>query len=216
MQSQDSNTGTARALKHPSASEWMSFLYAECAPELRRELEAHLATCPTCAAQVQTWRSSMNALDEWPVPVRRPAQKQWVPMVKWAAAALVLAVAFALGRQTSNTRGEIQALKNSVSDLTAIVQREHNLNLSNNVSVLAHANTEALRLLGDYARLDQEQRAADQEVLKTALRSLDLRLGRVRTDLQAVAVNTEAGFEATHQGLAQLASYSMPVQELNR
>jgi hypothetical protein len=35
-------------------------------------------------------------------------------------------------------------------------------------------------------------------------------LGRVRSDLQTVAVNTEAGFEATHQGLAQLASYSIP------
>lgn len=135
-------------------------------------------------------------------------------MLKWAAAAaVILAIGFAFGRQTSNARAEVAALKNSLADLTAMVDREHNLNLSNNTAVLAHANTESLRLLADYARLQQEQRAADQEVIKTALQSFDLRLGRVRTDLQTVAVNTEAGFEATHQGLAQLASYSMPAQE---
>jgi Putative zinc-finger len=204
-------------MKHPGASEWMSFLYAECAPERTRELEAHLAICPTCAAQLQTWRCSMDALNEWPVIVKSRARARWAPMVKWAAAAaVVLAVGFALGRQTSDARVEIQALKSSVADLTAIVQREHNLNLSNNVAVLANANNESLRLLADYARLEQEQRATDQEVLKTTLRSFDLRLGRVRTDLQTVAVNTEAGFEATHQGLAQLASYSIPAQDLNR
>jgi putative zinc finger protein len=214
MQSQDSNTGTAGAVKHPHSSEWMSFLYGECAPERRRELGAHLAACPTCASQVQTWRSSMNALDEWPMPARRNARLQWVPAFKWAAAAAaVLALGFGLGRQTSNARAEVDTLKNSVADLTAIVEREHNYNLSNSVTMAATANTETLRLLGDYARLQQEQRAADQEVVKTALRSFDLRLGRVRSDLQTVAVNTEAGFEQTHENLAQLASYSLPEKQ---
>ena len=214
MQSQDSNTGTAGTVKHPNSSEWMSFLYGECAPERRRELDAHLAACAACASQVQTWRSSMNALDDWPLPARRHARRQWVPTLKWAAAAaVVLAVGFAMGRQTSNARAEVAALKSSITDLTAIVERDHNLILSNNVAVLANANTETLRLLSDYARLQQEQRAADQEVIKTALQSFDLRLGKVRTDLQTVAVNTEAGFELTHHNLAQLASYSMPIQE---
>lgn len=214
MQSQDSNTGTSGAVKHPNLNEWMSFLYGECPPERQRELDAHLANCPTCAGQVKTWRGSMNALDEWPLPAKRSGRRQWVPAFKWAAAAaVILAIGFAFGRQSSNTRAEVAALKSSIADLTAIVEREHNLNASNSLAMAANANTETLRLLGDYARLQQEQRAADQELVKTALRYFDLRLGKVRSDLQTVAVNTEAGFEATHEGLAQLASYSLPQQE---
>jgi anti-sigma factor RsiW len=213
MQSQDSNTGTIGTVKHPNSSEWMSFLYGECAPERQRELDTHLAACPACASQVQTWRGSMKALEDWPLPAKRHVRRQLAPALKWAAAAaVVLAIGFSLGRQTSSARGEVAALKTSVADLAAMVEREHNFNLSNTVAIAATANTETLRLLGDYARLQQEQRATDQEVVKTALRSFDLRLGRVRSDLQTVAVNTEAGFEQTHQNLAQLASYSIPEQ----
>ena len=214
MQSQESNTGTAGPVKHPNSSEWMSFLYGECPPERRREFDAHLAACPTCASQVQTWRGSMSALDDWPLPARRHARRQWAPALKWAAAAaVVLAVGFGLGRQSSNARAEVAALKSSIADLTGAVQREHNFNVSNSLAIAATANTETLRLMSDYAQLQQEQRAADQEVIKTALRSFDLRLGRVRSDLLTVAVNTEAGFEQTHENLAQLASYSIPRQE---
>jgi negative regulator of sigma E activity len=214
MQSQDSNTGTTGTLKHPDSSEWMSFLYGECAPERRRDLDAHLAACPTCTGQVQTWRSSMDALDDWPLPAKRHVRRQWLPILKWAAAAaVVLAVGFGLGRQTSNARAEVAALKGSIANLTANVQREHTMNLSNSLAMAATANTETLRLLGDYARLQQEQRVADQGVIKTALRSFDLRLGRIRSDLLTVAVNTEAGFEQTHENMAQLASYSIPHQE---
>jgi hypothetical protein len=214
MQSQDSNTGTVGTVKHPNSTEWMSFLYGECPPERRRELDAHLAACPTCAGQVQTWRGSMTALDDWPLPARRHARRQLAPALKWAAAAaVVLAVGFGLGRQTSNARAEVAALKSSIADLTALVEREHNFNLSNSLAIAATANTETLRLMSDYAQLQQEQRAADQEVIKTALRSFDLRLGRVRSDLLTVAVNTEAGFEQTHENLAQLASYSIPHRE---
>jgi Putative zinc-finger len=211
MQSQDSNTGTAGTVKHPNSSEWMSLLYGECSPERRRELDAHLATCPACAGQMQTWRSSMNALDDWPLPARRHTRRQWVPMLKWAAAAaVVLAVGFAIGRETSNSRAEVAALKSSIANLTTVVEQEHNFNLSNSLAMAATANTETLRVLGDYARLQQEQRIADQEVIKTALRSFDLRLGRVRYDLLTVAENTEAGFQQTHENLAELASYSLP------
>jgi hypothetical protein len=192
----------------------MSFLYGECAPERRRELGAHLAACPNCATHVQTWRNSMNTLDEWPLPARRRAARQWLPMLKWAAAAaVVLAIGFAMGRQTSNARAEVAALKDSVAQLSALVASEHNLNFSNSVAMASSANTETLRLLAEYSRLQQEQRAADQEVIKTALRTFDLRLGRVRSDLQTVAVNTEAGFEQTHENLAQLVSYTLPEKQ---
>jgi hypothetical protein len=189
----------------------MSFLYGEGAPERRRELGAHLAACPNCATKVQIWRSSMNTLDEWPLPARRHVAREWIRPLKWAAAAaVVLAVGFAIGRQTSNAQAEVAALKESVNQLSALVQTEHTFNLSNSVALAASANTEALHLLNEYARLQQQQRASDQEVIKTALRTFDLRLGRVRSDLQTVAVNTEAGFEQTHENLAQLVSFTMP------
>src|SRR5262249_21689693 len=136
MQSHDANAGTARTVKHPQSSDWMSFLYGECPPERRRELDTHLATCAVCASQVQTWRSSMNALDEWPLPTKRHVRRQWIRTLKWAAAAaVVLAVGIGIGRQSSNARAEVAALKNSIAELTVVVEREHNFNISNSLAM---------------------------------------------------------------------------------
>src|SRR5262245_16026231 len=101
MQTQDTNPRTAGPVNHPGAAQWVAFLYEELPPATRRELGAHLAECRTCAAQLQTWRASMNALDQWALPpVRRPA-RQWVPVLKWAVAAgVVLALGFGIGRET--------------------------------------------------------------------------------------------------------------------
>ena len=61
MQSQETNTRTTGALKHPDAAEWMAFLYAEVAPERRRELEDHLGHCADCSAQMDMWRASSKS-----------------------------------------------------------------------------------------------------------------------------------------------------------
>ena len=224
MQSQETNTRTAGgALKHPDAAEWMAFLYAEASPERHRELEDHLAHCVECAAQMKTWRVGVAALNEWQLPaVRRtsPAwtgSRPWWAALKWATAAvIVLALGFAFGRQTSPDAAELAALRTSVAQLAQAMQQERGAELSNNVKIAtAAANTETVRLLAEYSQLQESQRATDQQNLAVALRNFETRLGRLRTELETVALNTENGFEQTHENLSRLASFSAPLKNDN-
>jgi outer membrane murein-binding lipoprotein Lpp len=201
MQSQDANTRSAGAVNHPSAEEWMGYLYDELAPERKRELHAHLAQCGDCGRQLHQWRAGMIALDEWKLPGLRCPQPHWQPvtLLKWAAAAAVVLVAgFAIGRQTSNASGEVAALKASVAQLTQKVETER-----------ATANEQTLRLLAEYAKLADARRTEDHQTVGLALREMDSRLLKLRTELETVAVNTESGFRQTKEGLTTLASYTV-------
>jgi anti-sigma factor RsiW len=207
-------------LKHPDAAEWMAFLYAELAPDRHRELDDHLAQCVECAAKMKTWRAGTMALDEWRLPaMRRTSRASWIeshgwwPALKWAAAVLVLALGFAFGRQTSPRTGELAALKTSVAQLAEAMQQERAAGQSNHVNVAtAAANAETVRLLTQYLQLQESQRATDQQNLAVALRSFETRLGRLRAELETVALNTETGFEQTHENFSRLASFSAPVK----
>ena len=202
-------------MKHPDATEWMSFLYGEVAPERKRELETHLAECAGCAERVSAWRSGMTALDDWHLPAAR-ATTHWVwPALKWAAAtALVLGMGFVLGRQASPASEELVELKASVAQLTGALQRQQGEQLTNTVKLAtAAANAETLRLLSGYSQLQAEQRYSDQQAVAVALRNFETRLGRLRAELETVALNTENGFEQTHENLTRLASFSAPASK---
>lgn len=212
MQTQDPNTRSPGAVDHPNTAEWMAFLYGELAPERRRELDIHLSRCAGCKEQVQNWREGMDALDEWKLPKLRPAPRQRFPILKWAvAAAIVLIVGFALGRQTSSSAKEVAALKASVANLTKTVDQDRDLNVSNAV---AAANAQTVQLLAEYAKLNEEHRAADQQAIATALQSYDLRLARLRSELETVAVNTEDSFQQTQEGLTRLALAAAPASPI--
>ena len=159
MQSTDPNTRTPGAVNHPDAAAWMAFLYGELPAAKKTEMEAHLGQCAACAAQVKAWREGMNSLDAWTIPVRRLARAPLAPILKWAAAAaLILALGIVLGRQTSRNTAEIAALRSSVAELSSLVQHQNESTLA---SSTAAANTETLRLLTAYSRLQEAQRADD-------------------------------------------------------
>jgi hypothetical protein len=182
----------------------MTFLYEEVAPEQKRELQAHLVQCAACAEQVKGWRAGMTILDEWSLPTVRRAPRRWQPMVKWAAAAaVVLGVGFAVGRQTSTAASELAVLKTSVAQLTETVERDRHFNT---INATATANAEAMRLLAEYARLDEDGRAADRKTVALAMQEFESRLARLRAELETVAVNTEDGFQQTQEGLTRLVS----------
>jgi len=198
MQSQDANTRSAGAVNHPSAAEWMAYLYDEIAPEQKQNLQNHLAQCAACGEQLNHWRAGMRALDEWPLPALRRAPHRWQPVLKWAAAAaVVVTIGFAAGRQTSSAGGDVAALKASVAQLA---QRMENDRV---------ANEETLRFLSAYAKADEQSRAEDRQTVGLALREMDSRLLKLRTELETVAVNTETGFRQTKEGLTTLASYTV-------
>jgi hypothetical protein len=201
MQSQDANTRSAGAVNHPSAEEWMGYLYDEVAPERKRELHAHLAQCGDCGRQLQQWRAGMMALDDWKLPTtrRKVSVPQPATMLKWAAtAAVVLVAGFAIGRQTSSAAGEVAELKASVAQLTQKIENER-----------ATAGEQSLRMFAEYAKLDDERRKEDRRTFAVALHEMDSRLLKLRTELETVAVNTETGFRQTKEGLTTLASYTV-------
>jgi anti-sigma factor RsiW len=212
MQSQTPTPRTPGVVEHPEAAEWMALLYDELAPERKRELRAHLGQCPACASQVRAWRASQADLEQWSLPAVRPARHQWAPVLRWApAAALVLAFGFVLGRQTLPAARDLAALKAEVAQLSQEAQQERAAHASQSAALAtAVAHNETVRVLAEYSRLQDEQRAADQQTVKLALDGFDARLAGLRTGLETVAVNTETGFQQTHQNLTRLASYSVP------
>ena len=204
MQSQDANPRSAGAVNHPGAEEWMAYLYNELAPERKRELHAHLAQCGDCGKQLHQWRTGMSALDDWkmPAPRLKVLAQPPVTLVKWAAAAAVVLVAgFAIGRQSSNASSEVAELKNSVAQLTQRIDEER--------ATTSAVREQSLRLLSEYAKLNDARRTEDREAVELALRDVDSRLFKLRSELETVAVNTETGFRQTKEGLTTLASYTV-------
>ena len=96
------------------------------------------------------------------------------------------------------------------------MQKERGAGLSNDVNIAtAAANAETLRLLAEYSQLQKSQRATDQQNFAVALRSFETRLSRLRAELETVALNTENGFEQTHENFSRLASFSAPPKNAN-
>ena len=196
---QKSDDKSISAVNHPAEAEWMGYLYNEIAPERKRELHAHLKQCSQCSKQMADWRAGMSALDDWKLPAVRPVVRSWRPGValKWAAAAVVmLSVGFAVGRQNSQASREVAELKNPIQQLASSVE-----------SVRQNAtNQDLAQSFADYARLTDESRSEERQKLALALREIDLRLLKLRGEIETVAVNTQSGFEQTRDGLTQLAT----------
>jgi len=206
MQSQESKARHADALKHPSTEEWMTYLYEEVAPERKEALFRHLANCATCGQKLNQWRANMRALDDWKLPVLRPKTMTWSPaaIFRWAVAvAVVLCVGFAVGRVSSPQSREIAELKATVAQLAA---RDSQTPVA---TPNEPARAELLQLLADYSKSNEGHRAEDRRVVGLALREMDLRLDKLRTELETVALNTETGFQQTKEGLTTLASYTV-------
>ena len=215
MESKESTTRAAGALIHPQAAEWMEFLYGEISQQSRNELQAHLGECAQCAEQVAKWREGMEALDEFQLPSTPRSRRRWLPVLRLAAAAAIVIAAgmgFTIGRRASSS-AEIESLKNSVAQLELMAQGQQTLNYSNTLfAATAAANQETLRLLSDFARVQDEKQLADQRAFAVALQNFEARLQKVHRDLETVAINTQTGFQQTHQNLSELVSYFPPAQ----
>ena len=104
--------------KHPTDEQWMDYLYDEMPSSGRTVLEAHVSGCPPCQQKREGFRGARQSLDEW--RLETPAAKHqltmsWQPVVKWAAAAVLLvSTAFATGR-ISRPALDIEALQAQIS-----------------------------------------------------------------------------------------------------
>src|SRR5688500_4654394 len=111
---------------------------------------------------------------------------------------------------------ELAAMKASVAQLAEAIHYDRTATLSNSIALATMAaNTETIRLLSQYSNGREYQRAEDQRDLAATLKSFDQRIAQLRTELETVAVNTESGFEETHDNITRLASLSLPVRNRN-
>jgi hypothetical protein len=203
-------------MKHPTADEWMSFLYGESSATERSRLSAHLTHCPECRAQAEGWRGAMQALDEWRLPVPGRARALWLGPVKWAAAAaLILGLGVALGRFTSPALAEARQWK---AGLERDMQQQFQLARAQLREEFKRqqeeGGAETQRLLAEMVKAAEEQRATDRESTAVALRQLDdSRIrdqAQLRKELETVAVLTQSGFEQTQEEFVQLANFTQP------
>jgi hypothetical protein len=192
-------------MKHPKPEEWMAFLYDEDDSSRRVTLQAHLESCEDCASRVKIWRDSMQSLDEWPAPSRGHSTVRFQPLLKLAAAALLMiGFGFAIGQAARPSSVDVAALK-------AELARDFDARLT---ATVASSSSEVQRLLAEFMQAQDDHRSVDREAIVAALRQLDAKyaanVAALRTELETVAVNTQDGLLETHQQLGLLASYAQP------
>ena len=192
----------------------MPFIYGEASPELRQELKAHLQVCVSCREELARWQRSLRCLDTWKLPRYRKPEERFAPVLKWAAAA-VLMLALGLGFGA----GRVSAAKSDVARVRAALEPQLRQELArmlqdelsrSSEATLAAARSETQKSLAAFDTSMETRRTADNEAIHTALARLQLQNVSLKKELDTVAVNTDAGLEHTEQQLAQLAVYRSP------
>jgi hypothetical protein len=208
---------------HPTAEEWMSFLYGEDSPAHHTELGAHLHQCAECRRQVQTWRGSMSALD---ASAESQPRRRWapVPAMRWAAAAaVVLGLGIGIGRMTFSAPGDPEQLAavlraemetklaSTRAEFDAALQQQRaELTEAVHAAAIDAAGEEAEGLFARIVRVIDERRQSDQETYLAALRQVQERslsdYATLRKDLDTVAVNTDDGLSQAREQLIEFAT----------
>jgi hypothetical protein len=111
---------------------------------------------------------------------------------------------------SSGQAREVAELKHAVAQLTEkVADKPVGAANSESIAITQQTRDELVQLLADYSKLTEERRTEDRRVVGLALREMDLRLGKLRTELETVALNTENGFQQTQEGLTTLAAYTV-------
>jgi hypothetical protein len=209
-------------MNHPKREEWVPYLYGEAAPEDRQRLKAHLESCGECRGEIEGWKRSLGRLDAWKLPRARKADGMFVPLLKWAAAAvIVLTAGFGAGRLTAPRvdAGKLRAavepeLRRQLSqELAQVVRDEVNLAAA---ATLTASGKQAGEMIAVYAKALEARRTEDSQAIHAALdRLASQRLDDfvlLKKDLDTVAVNTDAGLRQAEEQLVRLAGYTQPAR----
>jgi anti-sigma factor RsiW len=179
-------------MNHPKLEEWAPYVYGECPSATRRELAEHLKDCPQCRGEIETWKRSLHRLDSWRLPKTQRTRFEFMaPLVKWAAAAvLMLAAGIAIGRATA-PKLDVEKLKTAIA---SGIQRD----LNQQMTELVHqevARAASLTLASSHRYSEQ----VGQQVYVL-----------LKKDVDTMAVNAAAGLRRTAQQIVELADYSAP------
>jgi anti-sigma factor RsiW len=174
-------------MNHPKREDWVPYLYGELKPDLRRQLKEHLDGCAECREELQNWKRSLHRLDAWKLPRTNTRLDVVAPLLKWAAAALlVLGLGFGFGRLTAR-QADLEKVRAQVEPA---IRRE-----------VAEMVRQALDRSAA-ATLAQAQRQAEE--VGAAYYAL------LKKDLDTVAINTDVSLQEAQRNWLQVAEYSQP------
>jgi hypothetical protein len=224
--------------QHPTQEQWMEFIYDELDTPRKRVVQQHLNYCADCQLKKSELDRTKKSLDTWrvTVPARHQFQRNWMPAVKWAAAAAVLVTtAFATGRM-SRPELDIQALQAQITKpIQESVERDVQAKMKAELQII-QAETEKVQaqialqvqnvsektmneaLAAAHRQIDQlaatvaTLREEDQRAIFASIQRLQAQqmaeYRRLRKNLETVAVLTDQNLKDAQRKIVQLASYS--------
>src|ERR1051326_2012129 len=194
-------------MNHPTREEWMSYLYDELTAEEHTNLAAHLAVCPDCKAQLDDWRAARENLDAWQLPARRARVPLRHPLVRLAAAAvLMIGIGFGAGRFATPATASAEKLRAVIEpEIRQQLRQEFAQLLRNELdkaasATLAASGEQTKHWTEDYARALEAKRTEDAEAIYAALNKQESQyladIVSLKKDVDTVAVWTDAGLRS--------------------
>lgn len=206
-------------MKHPEREEWVPFLFGEASPADQHRLQTHLQHCDQCRHQIETWQRSRLLLDEWKLP-RPPQPVIFAPWARWAAAAaIVLALGFGIGRLSPHAPSAEQLRAAIAPELHRQVQQEvaqavRSEAARTTAAWLTASNQRLDNLFAGLAETLEKSGAQDRLAFSAALDRLQSQYAAdflaLKKDVDTIAVNADAGLRQAEQQLVHLAGYSQP------
>lgn len=192
-------------MKHPEREEWVPFIFGESDNERRQNLKLHLEQCAECREEIQSWQRSLSRLDSWRVPRASKAPLNFVPLVKWAAAAgVVLLIGFGLGWTIA---GRVDA-----RNIRVAVEGEMRAELAQ-IARDEAAKTASVAISAFSQRIET-RRAADNRVIFAVLERIETQHTTdclaLKKDLDTLALNADAGLRYAEEQFVQLADSTHP------
>jgi anti-sigma factor RsiW len=206
-------------MKHPEREEWVPFLFGEARPADQHRLQTHLQHCDQCRHEIESWQRSRLRLDEWQLP-RPPQPVIFAPWARWAAAAaIVLALGFGIGRLSARPPTTEQLRAAIAPELHRQVQQQLAQAVRNEVdrsttAWLTASNQRLDNLFAGLAQTLEKRDTQDRLAISTALDRLQSQYAAdflaLKKDVDTIAVNADAGLRQAEQQLVHLAGYSQP------
>lgn len=195
-------------MKHPEREDLVPFIFGEADASRRRQLESHLDECAECRDEIQSWQRSLGRLDSWKLSPVVKRRRNFAPLMKWAAAAaIVLAIGFAIGRSS--------ATQMDAEKVRAAVERD----LRGQLAQIARdeaAKTASLAITA-FSQRNETRRAADNRLIFAVLERLETQHATdcltLKKELDTLAINADAGLRQTEEQLVQFADYSRPATQ---
>lgn len=222
-------------MNDPKPEDWMDYLYEEASPEDKARFQKRLENDAEARRQVETWKATQDALDEWRVPVRASSRGRTYGRIGWAIAALlVLGLGIGIGMRLSPSRSDMASVRKAIQedvakemraalseDLTALrvelsdqfaeQLRTEIATASTNILEASDARTQ--QTVEQLLAVWNEGRQRDLRVMTDFLRQMNetqqAGYSRLRQDLETVALVANDRLNLTAESLEQIAALSV-------